>query len=399
MNQPLHGSGTALAARPGDTRTAEARALMMRFAERTGLTSNRPARRYLWTDAFAVCNFLGLATATGDVSYGDLALRLVDQVHHQLGRYRADEHDRSGWISGLHDSEAEAHPTCGGLRIGKPLRERSLAEPLDPGREWDRDGQYFHYLTKWMHALDQTARWTGQSRFNEWARELAYVAHQKFTYGPPGARRMVWKLSTDLSRPLVPSMGQHDPLDGFVSYTQLERTADALLPVAAARLHGTIADFAEMVDRAPLATTDPLGIGGLLVDAFRLAQVGADGERIAALLEASVTGLEAYVSEPDLRTPAHFRLAFRELGLAIGLTAMSMLETEPLARGMGASGQASLERLAQFQPLHTEITSFWMEPHHRRTSSWIEHADINEVMLATSIAPNGFVKLDVPRKG
>jgi hypothetical protein len=39
---------------------------MMRFAERTGLTSANPSRRYLWTDAFAVCNFLGLNTATGN---------------------------------------------------------------------------------------------------------------------------------------------------------------------------------------------------------------------------------------------------------------------------------------------------------------------------------------------
>ena len=41
----------------------EASELMMRFAERTGLTSDLPKQRYLWTDAFAVCNFLGLAQA------------------------------------------------------------------------------------------------------------------------------------------------------------------------------------------------------------------------------------------------------------------------------------------------------------------------------------------------
>ena len=43
-----------------------ASALMTAFAERTGITSDRPQRRYLWTDAFAVCNFLGLARETGD---------------------------------------------------------------------------------------------------------------------------------------------------------------------------------------------------------------------------------------------------------------------------------------------------------------------------------------------
>src|SRR3990167_4016494 len=97
--------------------------LMRRFAERTGLTSDRPTQRYLWTDACAVCNFLGLARLTGERSYADLALRLVDQVHHVLGRYRADD-TRAGWISGLGEQEAESHPTRGGLRIGKKLPER-----------------------------------------------------------------------------------------------------------------------------------------------------------------------------------------------------------------------------------------------------------------------------------
>ena len=44
------------------TRTEQAIELMMGFAERTGLTAARPHQRYLWTDAFAVCNFLGSRT-------------------------------------------------------------------------------------------------------------------------------------------------------------------------------------------------------------------------------------------------------------------------------------------------------------------------------------------------
>jgi CheY-like chemotaxis protein len=67
-----------------------------------------------------------------------------------------------------------------------------------------------------MHALDQTARAAGQPRFNVWARELAATAHRAFAYGPPGSRRLVWKMSSDFSRALVPSMGQHHALDGLV---------------------------------------------------------------------------------------------------------------------------------------------------------------------------------------
>ena len=54
--------------------------LMMRFSERSGLIGDAPKRRYLWTDAFAVCNLLGLTQATGDGRYVELALRLIDAV-------------------------------------------------------------------------------------------------------------------------------------------------------------------------------------------------------------------------------------------------------------------------------------------------------------------------------
>jgi hypothetical protein len=130
-----------------DPRVVEAIALMEGFAGRTGLTPGRPARRYLWTDAFPVCNLLGLARATGDARLTGLARALVDQVHHTLGRHRGDD-GRQGWLSGLGEHEGESHPTRGGLRIGKGLPERGPDEPFDEALEWDRDGQYFHYLTK-----------------------------------------------------------------------------------------------------------------------------------------------------------------------------------------------------------------------------------------------------------
>jgi hypothetical protein len=134
-----------------DPRIADAVDLMDGYARRTGLASAQPSRRYLWTDAFAVCNFLGLARATGERRHLDLAIKLVDAVHRQLGRHRRDD-GRSGWLSGLEGEAALRHPTRGGLRIGKPLPERGAGEPLDRELEWQRDGQYFHYLGKWMHA-------------------------------------------------------------------------------------------------------------------------------------------------------------------------------------------------------------------------------------------------------
>lgn len=379
-----------------DARRSQARELMTRFAERTGLTSERPPRRYLWTDAFAVCNLLGLARATGDPRQAALALRLVDAVHHVLGCHRPDDR-RRGWISGLSPEEGEAHPTVGGLRIGKSLPERGSDEPLDERREWDRDGQYFHYLTKWMHALDQVTRATGQPLFNRWGRELAQRAHRAFTYAHrPGApRRMYWKLSIDLSRPLVASMGQHDPLDGLVTCAQLSTVGVTDGP----SLDDAIADFAAMVEPGALASSDPLGIGGLLVDAYRLAQLeqqGAGGFGLTApLLDAALVGLGQYAVQPDLHRPAPHRLAFRELGLAIGLAACGEREWPVASRAV----HARIDRLAPYAPLRAEIEAFWLRPEHRRTDAWLAHADINEVMLATSLCPDGFLVLPPVQPG
>jgi len=156
----------------GEAAVPTAQGLMLEFADVTGLsTVGKPTRRYLWTDAFAVCNFLGFYRETGDDKYLCLALALVDQVHGILGRHRGDD-PRSGRISGLDDREGALHPTAGGLRIGKGMNERKPEEPFDDRLEWDRDGQYYHYLTKWMHALNRVGRITGEKAYTRWAVSL-----------------------------------------------------------------------------------------------------------------------------------------------------------------------------------------------------------------------------------
>ena len=383
-------------------RVAEAIALMQDFAERTGLSTGRTPRRYLWTDAFAVCNYLGLAQATGEQRYTALALRLVDQVHHTLGRHRDDD-PRSGWLSGLNTHESELHPTRGGLRIGKRQPERGPDQAFDERLEWDRDGQYFHYLTKWMHALDQVTHATRQPGFNLWARELAKTAFDAFTYlpSPGGPRRMVWKMSIDLTRALVPAMGQHDPLDGYITCLELLSTA-AALPVALVgpKLVKEISQFEEMLENGEWLTADPLGIGGLLSDAYRADALlrldsMSDHHLLEILLATALAGLQQYADSGELRRPAEYRPAFRELGLAIGLHAVESLRqtadsetTHPATR---AEVRALLQALLQYVSMADEIESFWRNPEHRSTTTWTEHRDINEVMLATSLAPQGFL--------
>ena len=378
-----------------DTRTQQAIALMDSYAQRTGLTSEQPRKRYLWTDAFAVCNYLGLARTTGDEAYTELALKLVDQVHHTLGKHRDDD-ERTGWISGFSDDEGEQHPTHGGLRIGKTLPERGPDEVFDMHLEWDRDGQYFHYLTKWMHALDQVSRATGNAQYNTWARELAATAYNAFSYQSGyGPTRMVWKMSIDLTRAQVPSMGKHDPLDGYITSMQLAATTAALPEDTGPKLEYEITGFADMFQGDDLTTDDPLGLGGLLIDAYRVQQLQQQGAQpqprlLEQLLDGALTGLHYYARSGELQRPSQYRLAFRELGLAIGLHAVERMRKDVSKPRL----QDRIRELMQYTELREHIENFWRDPANH-TDTWEEHLDINEVMLATTLVPDGMLELPV----
>jgi hypothetical protein len=397
-----------------ETAAGDARAIMLDFARLTGLDPpGAGPKRYLWTDAFAVCNYLGLYRETGDATFRDLAIRLVGQVHHTLGKYRADG-PKSGWISGLAEDEGERHPTVGGLRIGKRLPERGRDEPPDERLEWDRDGQYYHYLTKWMHALARVSRVTGDPAFLGWAIELAKTAHARFTYTTRAGRRaMHWKMSIDLTYPLVPSMGQHDPLDGFVTYGELQQAARVDFPGSSfPDLGAEIADMAGIARGTSLATDDPLGTGGLLSDALWIAWItgrggpgsgGGSGRDPAGwlprllgdVMDAALSGLDSFADSGCMGLPAEYRLAFRELGLSIGLAGVTDLRRaigkSPALSGGDSSLQVQAEALESYLPIGESITRFWTGRENQGTGSWTEHREINMVMLATSLIPEGFL--------
>jgi len=374
--------------------------IMKHFASSTGLSDlSREPRRYLWTDAFAVCNYLELYRQTGSKEFLELALRLVTQVHQILGKHRKDS-QFSGWLSGLNEEEAQQHPTQGGLRIGKKLNERQPDEPVDESLEWDQDGQYFHYLTKWMYALNCVSRVTGNSIYNRWAIELAKVAYNTFTYIPltGGIKRMYWKMSIDLSHPLVASMGHHDPLDGLIIFQQLEATAKEFSSKLS--LQTEIETMATMCKEKVWATQDALGIGGLLTDAYKLVQLIdtnhlQETDRLESLLQDIEYSLQAFVSHNQLNLPAEYRLAFREFGLSIGLHAISRMqkriEKYPDHFNNAEQLNSILSRLSRFYPISELINDFWSKSQHRLASSWLDHEDINNVMLATGFAPESYL--------
>jgi len=376
--------------------------LLEEFARETGLEPVAATpRRYLWTDAFAVCTYLGLFRATGRPEYRELALRLVGQVHRTLGRHRGDD-GRTGWISGLSEEEGTKHPTAGGLRIGKTLPERGPDEPPDERKEWDQDGQYFHYLTKWMHALARAGEATGDPSYIAWAAELARISCARFTYrsGPGAQERMYWKMSIDLSRPLVASMGQHDPLDGLVACREIQEAARGGASPETPVLAQEVARLAALGRFLSLETADPLGTGSLLADALPVARLAIAGdpvgpELLEEVMDAALIGLEAFDASGTLELPARNRLAFRELGLSIGLAATGKIpdavRRNPDLTGSTRALISRAEALAEFVPLRDAIGRFWLQDENRRSASWTEHRDINTVMLAASLAPEGYL--------
>lgn len=379
--------------------------LMTRFASETGLSQFvQVQKRYLWTDAFAVCNFFELYKQTGDLKYKYLALKLINQVHNILGKHREDD-SRSGWISGLKEEAGNKHPTVGGLRIGKSLKERKPSEPINEILEWERDGQYYHYLTKWMHALNRASLIIKDPMYNRWAIELAKTAHAAFTYTSPltGKKRIYWKMNIDLSRPLVDSMGQHDPLDGLVTYQELEMTAKLYSRSSKyTSLKKEILDMEEIVKDTELITEDPLGIGGLLFDAGRIAQMIKieylkDTDLLLNLLQASLIGLRSFIRSDTLNILSDYRLAFRELGLSIGLHAVFLIDDIFYKIKKFVQKYQSIvdniQMLRKYTSLIETIEDFWLKEQNQQARTWIEHREINMVMLAASLTPTGFLSI------
>jgi hypothetical protein len=138
-----------------------------------------------------------------------------------------------------------------------------------------------------------------------------------------------------------------------------------------------------------------------LFDASRVAQLIVSGnlERtglLETLLESPLIGLNSFSKENFLKLPAGYRLAFRELGLSIGLHAVEKIreligqKSAPLRKK--DSLLSLLKTLSRFAEVRETIERFWLEGINREAESWIAHHDINWVMLATSLAPNGFLE-------
>jgi hypothetical protein len=163
-----------------------------------------------------------------------------------------------------------------------------------------------------------------------------------------------------------------------------------------------IADMALIMKGKSWVTDDPLGIGGLLCDAYRVGRMIEGGyfreyDLLEAVLGSSLLGLESFVQTNSMQVPAEYRLAFRELGLSIGLRAVvrlnGLIQDNPDLFKESSTLNRCIEELLHYTGLIGVIENFWLGQTGSEVQSWVDHRDINMVMLMTSLAPDGFLTI------
>ena len=308
-------------------------------AVEAGLCHSNQQRRYLWTDSFAVLAYVSLAKGyqlQGNEAfaqkYHGAADRLINVVHDSLGKPADNEHKMR--------INSESPSGYVGLRIGKVLSQRVT----DYGMHYD--GQYWHYIDKWLFALARADR----------VKDAILIAKSSFPYfydSTGGGIR--WKLSVDATAPpeLKHSCPNDDTVAALIVFSLLEthRTSDMPSLREEIRVLKT-----SLRDYAVRPTADPLGWGmDALYDQFLKNKPYRKG-------------LALYHSRA--LHPAHISLPFRLYGAMIG--------------GRLAGPETVLpEKIEALVDLALE--------HERKAQAQgdEEHSSINRVMLAMCLLSPG----------
>ncbi|KAI1082643.1 hypothetical protein F5B20DRAFT_532073 [Whalleya microplaca] len=178
-----------------------------------------------------------------------------------------------------------------------------------------------------MFALNRLALATADRRWNDLAVELAKAVHPRFMTRCEGRESMVWKVSVDMRRVLVPSKGHLDDVDGFVVFRLLRETGrrfDGEMSAEGGKervdLSSEINDYRRVMAHTPKSLSgDPLDLGMSLW----VAHLDRSAEWSRALAAVGLRVARDRVV-PASRAPLgsrdrYARLAFREFGACLGI--------------------------------------------------------------------------------
>lgn len=349
-----------------------------------GLCCDGHHRRYLWTDAFAVLAYTSLAERLQEKQehtpspqqdssdkYRQAAHKLVDVVHQCLGTPASITSSKNMSKMRVDDSSPTGYV---GLRIGK-----TESRPVtDYGMRYD--GQYWHYIDKWLLALARLGR----------VADGIGIAKSCFPYfyddnSAGGGGGMRWKLSVDATPPpdLERAYPNDDTLTALIVFSILEQQQRRLLMNVKNNSGANDSDKKKLVSSSleneittlqsslqgykPRVTDDPLGWGmEAIFDQF------IDGHpRRQALVSLQSSALH----------PSHlYSLPFRSYGALMGARTMIKKTDDGQADGINTNVDQLTQLSIQYQ--QTVIASSKQEEE--------EHSSINRVMLAMCLlCPGG----------
>jgi len=231
--------------------------------------------RYLWTDAFGLILLVSLYRKLNEQRWLDEAEELVAKVDRVLGRER-------------------------GFRIGEAP---------------DRDGQYFHYLAMWVHALGRLG--AVRPAYRQQAIQIVKDIHPRFVVPEVG---VIWKMQEDLSRSYPGhGLGALDPFHGLTVYRLLDPQ----------ELEHEIDEMKHLVERSwrTLRITQDLGLGVMLwLTHFFPGEEWAATQRSRSLAMLDHLWVEPpgyFAREPGLQD---MKFAFTNYGISIGLQSVAAWE-------------------------------------------------------------------------
>ena len=112
----------------------------------------------------------------------------------------------------------------------------------------------------------------------------------------------------------------------------------------------------------------------------------------------AVRSLDAFAASHELERPVEGRLAFREIGLAIGLHAVESMRQAIIHSPSRFGSRADVERrlgsaqaLLEHIGLAEEVERRWLDPAAQATPVWRSHEDINCIMLAAALVPDACI--------